>query len=78
MSELLKLSGPNHEAMVKEALLGLAGKLLGKVGRNPLKSVGAYFNTKDVVAGAGKLNQQSGIGRSLGSVASNTPGIGNI
>ena len=72
---LLKMSGPNHEAMVKEAFMRMAGKLLLGAAKKPLTAIGSYFNAKQVVEGSGRMNQQSGIGRALGNVASNTPGI---
>ena len=78
MSTLLKLSGPNHEAMVKEAFIGAIARLGFKMAKRPLQMIGGYFNAKNVVSGVENMNRQAGVGRSLGNVASNTPGVSSI
>jgi len=69
LSRLLELTGPNHEAMIKEALVKRAlgpislvtgaGKLLGnvagKAARNPLKTFGTLAVGSDMMSTAGRM-----------------------
>jgi len=59
---LLEITGPNHEHMIKEAVIGAMmnmGKVVGGVGKaivkNPLKTFGYVATGADALAGANKL-----------------------
>jgi len=73
MSTLLKLTGPNHEAMIKEAIIGQAavgvGSLMGRVGKavvkNPLKSLGYAFTGSDLVSRANRMGSAASEGANL-------------
>lgn len=75
MSGLLRLTGPNHEAMIKEALLGKAmmgvGSLMGRAGKvvvkNPLKSLGYAFTGSDMLSRANRISNASTLGADTAS-----------
>lgn len=79
MSELLKAAGQNHAALVKQAIIGsIARHGLSIIKKHPVKSglaaVGGAFNAQSVVEGTRKMNDMSGVGRTLGNFATNTSG----
>jgi hypothetical protein len=79
VSTLLKLAGPHHEDMIKQALIGsIARSGLNLIRKHPVKSglaaLGGAFNASSVVEGTRKMNDMSGVGRSLGNFATNTAG----
>lgn len=73
MSDLLKTTGPNHEAMIKEALLGKAlygvGSLMGRAGKavvkNPMKAMTATFTGSDIVSRANRTSNAASTGANL-------------
>lgn len=73
MSNLLKTTGPNHEAMIKEALLGKAmvgiGSLMGRAGKavvkNPLKSLGYAATGSDLISRANRTSNAAATGANL-------------
>lgn len=79
MSELLKITGPNHALMIKEAIFGpLAGKalmgvgsLMGRAGKvvvkNPLRSLGVVATGSDVVSKANRMGGAAAAGEAIGS-----------
>lgn len=66
--------------LTKEAFIGMAGKLMGRVGKaiikHPLKSLGttaaAAFTVPDVLSGAAKMSQHTSQGASMGLQAPKT------
>ena len=61
MKNLFEQTGPNHEALIKEAFAPLMGKLLSRAGKviqkHPLKSVGAGLTTLESGANFSKMNK---------------------
>lgn len=73
MSDLLKLTGPNHESMIKEALVGKAllgvGKLMGRAGKvvvkNPMKTLGVTFTGSDILSRTNRMSSAASEGANL-------------
>jgi len=84
MSNLLKLTGPNHALMIKEAIFGpLAGKalmgvgsLMGRAGKavvkNPFRSLGVLATGSDVISKANRMGGAAAAGEAIGT------GVGRI
>jgi hypothetical protein len=80
MSNLLKLTGPNHALMIKEAILGKAlvgvGSLMGRAGKavvkNPFRTLGALATGSDMVSRANRMGGAAAAGEALGT------GVGRI
>jgi hypothetical protein len=70
---LLNSTGPRHEAMVKEALIGSAvgglARIMGRAGKviikNPMKSIGAGFAAGDMVSGTQRMSEATAGGRNM-------------
>ena len=69
MSRLLELTGPNHEKMVKEAVIGAALGLMNRVGkvivRNPGKALGVGFSASDVGSGMNRMSDAASGARNI-------------
>lgn len=81
-SELLKLAGEQHKALVKQAFLGALAKMTvplfaraGKVLiRNPLKSMGAALTAYDVGSSGARMGDLTAGSRNMAQqFARNTP-----
>lgn len=71
---LLKLAGPSHEQMIKEAFLGALATLGKAVIRNPLKSVGIGFDAMQVSDGVKNFQRTGLVGRNaMQNVAAMVP-----
>lgn len=61
MSSLFKITGPQHEELIKEALLPLMGRMMSRVGKvivkHPLKSVGAGLTVMESGSGMQKMRK---------------------
>jgi hypothetical protein len=68
------LDNTNARDLTKEAFIGMATKLMGRVGKviikNPVKSLGvaagAAFTVPDVLSGAAKMSQHTSQGSNMG------------
>lgn len=69
MSRLLDLTGPSHKAMVKEAIIGAAFKLMSRAGkvlvRNPGKAIGAGFAASDIGSGMNRMSDVASGARNI-------------
>ena len=69
MSELLKLTGPNHRALVKEAFIGTGLRLMSRVGKvivkNPLKTLGVGFTMGDALSGTKRITDAASGARNI-------------
>ena len=72
MSRLLDIVGVNHENLVKEALIGMGARLLGRAGKiivkNPIKSLGAGYGVSDVISGAKRIGESVSRGQDLAAI----------